>query len=294
MFMDEKYKSIIYALVGMFLYVASDTITKLFLATTPVLDISLIRFAVGLPLIAFISPSIRGNRHAVGFTVVNTVNSMAGVYALTAGSLAGFAIASQMRPLFISGFGILFFGAFYSRKTLFLLIAAFALSLVIFSKEPDIHPWANIIFVVTVAFQSASFAAFGSQHSNQDVLGFTGLYNLVGFLTCLSLKFVLWPEQAFAFGTVCINTLNALIALTASLLVIVSYRTQYKVQASSINYLRLPISLALAATLFGETVTTATVIGSLGIVGIVYEIGRSKVDTSPRRLLRQRRERSEA
>jgi len=70
----------------------------------------------------------------------------------------------------------------------------------------------------------------------------------------------------------------SLIALTASLLVILGYRTQYKVQASAINYLRLPISLILASTLFAETVTIATAAGSLFIIAIVYEIGRSKVE----------------
>jgi len=277
----------------MLLYILSDIITKYYLNTTPVLDISLVRFAIGLPLIAFIRPAMRKNCHAIGFAVVNTINSMAGVYALTAGSLTGFAIASQMRPLFLSGFGILLFGAFYSRKTLMHLIAAFVMSVVIFSRDPDIQQMANIIFVVTVAFQSLSFAAFGSHHSSQDVLGFTGLYNLVGLLSCLGVKFVL-SEQTFALETISVNALNAVIALAASLLVIMSYRTQYKVQASSINYLRLPISLALAVVLFGEAVTALTAVGSLGIIAIVYEIGRSKVEASSHRLLWLRRKQSEA
>ncbi|WP_262031754.1 hypothetical protein [Microvirga sp. Mcv34] len=274
----SKNLSILYSLCALLLYILSDFITKKYLHSTSILDISIMRFAVGLPLIIFLSTPLLKDRHAIGFAIVNTVNSMAGVYALTSGSLAGFAIASQMRPLFVSGFGILFFGALYSRKIIKLLLVAFVASVFVFSRDTDLHQTANIFFVITVILQSASFAAFGSHHTNRDVLGFTGLYNLVGFLTCLFLRVVFWRETAIDFDAIGYSVCNALIALAASLLVILGYRTKYKVQASAINYLRLPISLVLASTFFNETVTIVTAAGSLFIIAIVYEIGRSKVE----------------
>ena len=276
---DSKAIGIGLALAGTLLYVASDALTKGFLATTPVLDIALVRFAVGLPLVVFVGGATLRSLHAIGFTIVNTVNSLAGVYALTAGSLTGFAIASQMRPLFVSGLGILFFGAYFSRKILALLLAAFLLSVAVFAGEPDIGHTANLLFVLTVALQSAAFAAFGSHHTNRHVLGFTGLYNLVGFLTCLALKLAFWREPAFTAETLGVNLVNGLVALAASLCVIMGYRTRHKVQASATNYLRLPISLILATFLFQEAMTLTTVLASLAILAIVFEIGRSKVDS---------------
>jgi hypothetical protein len=259
-----------YALISIVMYIASDIVTKRYLRST-VLDISLVRFALGAPLVYFATRKIITNPHAIGFAAVNTLNSLAGVFALTSGSLVGFALASQMRPLFVASFAMLFFGLRSSLKNIALLIGAFLISAFTFSNATGLLQPSNLYFVVTVALQSASFAAFGQQHTGKDLLAFTGLYNFVGLLICVSLK-IASDEASFDFDGIGLNLCNGLIALGGSIFVLLSYKSPFKVQTAAIQYLRLPVTLCLAFVLFSEEITLRIVIGSAVLLAIAYEI----------------------
>src|SRR4051812_40687647 len=230
--MNGRGAAILYAAISLSLYIASDIVTKRYLHNT-ILDISLVRFALGAPLACFATRRIIRSPHALGFAAVNTLNSLAGVYALTSGSLTGFAFASQMRPLFVASFAILFFGLRSSIRNIALLFAVFLISAFTFSNASGLLQPSNLYFVVTVALQSASFAAFGQQHTGKDLLAFTGLYNLVGLLICLSLKLAS-HEALFDFDGIGLNLCNAVIALGGNIFVLLGYKSSFKVQTAAI------------------------------------------------------------
>jgi drug/metabolite transporter (DMT)-like permease len=126
----------------------------------------------------------------------------------------------------------------------------------------------------------SSFAAFGQQHTGKDLLAFTGLYNLVGLLICLSLK-IAGDEASFDCDGIGLNLCNGFIALSGSIFVLLGYKSSFKVQTAAIQYLRLPATLCLASLLFSEEITMRVVIGSTALLAIAYGIAARPVSDAP-------------
>ncbi|WP_407340119.1 hypothetical protein [Dickeya ananatis] len=152
-----KTNAVILSSISMVLYITSDIITKLFLKDVNVSIISLVRFFYGAPLIFFI-PLIKSiNKSTLIFSTINILNSVVGVISIVTGTISGFAIASQLRPVFIAVFATIFFREknSYSEWVLFFLI--FAISFLLFGNNPGIANKANIIFIITIALQAFYF-----------------------------------------------------------------------------------------------------------------------------------------
>lgn len=158
-----KTNAVILSSISMVLYITSDIITKLFLKDVNVSIISLVRFFYGAPLIFFI-PLIKSiNKSTLIFSTINILNSVVGVISIVTGTISGFAIASQLRPVFIAVFATIFFREknSYSEWILFSLI--FAISFLLFGNNPGIANKANIIFIITIALQAFTFSAFNQK-----------------------------------------------------------------------------------------------------------------------------------
>lgn len=56
-------------------------------------------------------------------------------------------------------------------------------------------------------------------------------------------------------------------------------KATFKLHAGSVNYLRLPITLLAAFFLFGENISTEVIVGSIGILYLIYKLNLIKKPT---------------
>lgn len=113
----SKKTTLLIALLSLFLYMGSDFLSKLFLSNVPVAWIALFRFSFGLPLLFLCNQGAFGNGKVLTFAGANIINSVCGVYAIIAGSLSGFALAGQLRPVFFILFSAIVFKIIYNLKS---------------------------------------------------------------------------------------------------------------------------------------------------------------------------------
>ncbi|WP_407321126.1 hypothetical protein [Dickeya ananatis] len=273
-----KTNAVILSSISMVLYITSDIITKLFLKDVNVSIISLVRFFYGAPLIFFI-PLIKSiNKSTLIFSTINILNSVVGVISIVTGTISGFAIASQLRPVFIAVFATIFFREknSYSEWVLFSLI--FAISFLLFGNNPGIANKANIIFIITIALQAFTFSAFNQKNKNNP-LSYMAIYNSLGFLICLAYVLLSGVNITDLFSHYLALSINAIIALAGSFFSILSMKTTYKLHAGSVNYLRLPITLWAAFFLFDENISMEVIAGSIGILYLIYKLNVIKKTT---------------
>lgn len=275
---NTKTNAVILSGISMVLYITSDIITKLFLKDVNASIISLVRFFYGAPLIFFI-PLIKSiNKSTLIFSTINILNSVVGVISIVTGTISGFAIASQLRPVFIAVFATIFFRErnSYSEWILFSLI--FAISFLLFGNNPEIANKANIIFIITIAMQAFTFSAFNQKNKNNP-LSYMAIYNFLGFSICLTYVLLSGLNVTELFSHYLALSINAIIALAGSFFSILSMRTTYKLHAGSVNYLRLPITLLAAFFLFDENISMEVIAGSIGILYLIYKLNVLKKPT---------------
>lgn len=262
----------------MIMYITSDIITKFFLKDINASIISLVRFFYGVPLIFFI-PFIKSiNKKILIFSTINILNSVVGVISIVTGTISGFAIASQLRPVFIAIFAATLFSEKNSFSEWIYFSLIFAISFFMFGTNPDIANKSNIIFIVTIALQALTFSAFNLKNKNNP-LSYIAIYNLLGFLICFSYIIFAGVNITELLSHPISLSINAIIALAGSYFSILSMKTTFKLHAGSVNYLRLPITLLAAFFLFGENISTEVIVGSIGILYLIYKLNLIKKPT---------------
>lgn len=272
---SSRNHAIFLALISLLLYMASDFFSRAFLSNVGVAWIALFRFTCGLPLLLFTPVDAFRNRNVMIFAGANILNSICGVYAIIAGSLAGFALAAQLRPAFIIFFSVVCYHYRSTWQSWLYLLLLLIISSSLFINDTGFRQQANLIYIVSVAAQAAVFAGIG-RNTAHNLTHFLTVYNVCGFV--LIALFILladtpWPDVSFL--PLLIG--NGLLAMLGSIFNIVSFASDYKVQVSSVSYLRLPLTLLLAGLLFNEELTVFISLCTAGILLLVFLLGRSSV-----------------
>lgn len=108
------------------------------------------------------------------------------------------------------------------------------------------------------------------------------IYNFLGFLICLAYVLLSGVNITELFLNYLALSINAIIALAGSFFSILSMKTTYKLHAGSVNYLRLPITLLAAFSLFDENISMEVIAGSIGILYLIYKLNVIKKPLSLR------------
>lgn len=268
----SKTSTVFIALLSLFLYMGSDFLSKIFLSDVPVAWIALLRFSFGLPLLFFCKRGAFRNSKALTFASANIINSVCGVYAIVAGSLSGFALAGQLRPVFLILFSAIIFRVTYSAKSWLLFTSITLLSFFIFSRDSNIGLYANDIYIVSVAFQAFVFS--GLNREKDSLVNYLAVYNFCGFIL---ISFYILYNQIPVPDAVKFNWLavSGMLAMAGSILNIISLATQFRLEVSSVSYIRLPLTLILSGLLVGEKILASTWICSFSILYLVYLLSKS-------------------
>ncbi|HYM98518.1 MAG TPA: hypothetical protein VET25_02155 [Aestuariivirgaceae bacterium] len=253
-------------LTGSLCYLISEILAKRYLSDCSILEIALVRFAFGAPLI-FVSHS-RLTVRACYFACVNLLNSLAGLGSILYGTMQSFAIASQTRPLFIGLSAALLFQEQMSRRTTMVLFVCAGLSIaVVYTGASLFSPW-TYLFIATILLQAISFAMVGQ--TGTSVWSFLALYNLLGFWVCLiageltsSIILERMWTHAPALGG------SAAFGLAGSVLVLVGMKEGGKARNSVAHYVRLPLTILVGVFLFAEPVNFITLSLVAAIMGLL-------------------------
>ncbi|MDE8559261.1 hypothetical protein [Pantoea vagans] len=268
----SKNSTLFIALLSLFLYMGSDFLSKLFLSNVPVAWIALFRFSFGLPLLFFSTRDAFKSSKALTFAGANVVNSVCGVYAIVAGSLSGFALAGQLRPVFLILFSAIVFNVRYSLKSWLLFLLIISISFLIFRVDSSVGLYANYIYILSVAFQAFVFAGLSREQNN--LVNYLAVYNFCGFI--LTLIYILYNKvpapDAIKFNWMAIS---GALAMAGSILNIISLSTPFRLEVSSVSYIRLPLTLLLSGLFMGETILLSTWICCISVLFLVYLLSKT-------------------
>lgn len=268
----SKNATLFIALLSLFLYMGSDFLSKLLLSNVPVAWIALFRFGFGLPLLFFCKRGAFKSSKTLTFAGANIINSVCGVYAIVEGSLSGFALAGQLRPVFLILFSAIILKVSYSPKSwlLFLLIAS--ISFFIFRVDSNIGLYANYIYIISVAFQAFVFAGLSREKDN--LVNYLAVYNFCGFM--LTLIYILYNQipspDAIKFNWMAIS---GALAMAGSILNIISLSTPFRLEVGSVSYIRLPLTLLLSGLFMGEKILSSTWICCISVLYLVYLLSKT-------------------
>lgn len=157
-----------------------DFLSEIFLSDVPVAWIALLRFSFGLPLLFICWRGAFRSSKALIFSGANIINSVCSVYAIIAGSLSGFALAGQLRPVFLILFSALIFKVTYNSKSWLLFTSIALIRFFIFSRDGNIGLCTNFIYIVSVAFQAFVFS--GLNREKDSLVNYLVVYNCCGFI----------------------------------------------------------------------------------------------------------------
>ncbi|CAI0711801.1 hypothetical protein [Serratia quinivorans] len=268
----SKNSTILIALVSLFLYMGSDFLSKLFLSDVPVAWIALFRFSFGLPLLFFCNPEAFRDGKTLTFAGANIINSVCGVYAIIAGSLSGFALAGQLRPALFILFSSIVFKVAYNLKSWLLFLSIISISFVLFRGDSNIALSANYIYIASVAFQAFVFS--GLNRGKDNLVNYLSVYNLCGF--ALTLIYILYneipPPDAIKFSWLAIS---GMLAMAGSIMNIISLSTPFRLEVSSVSYIRLPLTLLLSGVFVGEVIPVSTWICCISILCLVFLLSKT-------------------
>ena len=255
-------------LTGSLCYLISEILAKRYLGDCSILEIALVRFAFGAPLI-FVSHS-RLTVRACYFACVNLLNSLAGLGSILYGTMQSFAIASQTRPLFIGLSAALLFQEQMSRRTTMVLFVCAGLSIAVVYTGAALFSLWTYLFIATILLQAISFAMVGQTGTSASVWSLLALYNLLGFWVCLvvgeltsSIILERLLTHAPALGG------SAAFGLAGSVLVLVGMKEGGKAKNSVAYYVRLPLTILVGVFLFAEPVNPITLTLVAAIVGLL-------------------------
>lgn len=268
----SKNSTLTIALFSLLLYMGSDFFSKFFLSNVPVAWIALFRFSFGLPLLFFSNPGAFKDGKALTFAGANIINSVCGVYAIIAGSLSGFALAGQLRPVLLILFSAIVFRVTYNLKSWLLFISIIFISFLLFSIDSNIGISANYIYIASVAFQAFVFS--GLNRGKDSLVNYLSVYNCCGF--ALTLIYILYNEiplpDAMKFSWLVVS---GVLAMTGSILNIISLSTPFRLEVSSVSYIRLPLTLLLSGIFVGEYIPASTWICCILILYLVYLLSKT-------------------
>jgi drug/metabolite transporter (DMT)-like permease len=252
---------------GNTLYLLSDIILKFSFAGMDSYQISFFRFAPGILLLAFCSIQNVLNWKSIFFAVVNVINSIFGVFALKNGSLAGYTLAGQMKPLIFSALAILILHERTKPATIGYLILGTVISGYLVASQGDIFDFYTTVFIISTAVQCLSFVALGKDSSSKDVVGGLALYNLTGAAISLGLfththgtpSDIVLGYDLLSYGAP---------ALIGSILLALSYRKADVGRSNIANFIRLPLGIAASILIFGEAISWQVILlaGALTLI----------------------------
>lgn len=264
-------------LIGNLFYVFSEVLLKLFPINATLLDISLVRFGVGLTLIPFASRALVGQLPVIGFAITNTINSIAGYGAIIYGSYQGFSIASQLRPVFVGIISVFVLKEKSTISDLLVIFGCFAISILMNQYDSSIfQPW-TIIFIATVFFQSLSFSLIGNTKNHIGTLGYVSVYNLLGFFVVLLIQILYkFTIVKISFYDFTVLFASGIFGLMGSVLVVSAFQATQKAKTVAGMYIRFPLSLLIAYFLLNETVKFSTMVGCIIMVFLIGVVGFRK------------------
>ncbi|WJV51974.1 hypothetical protein PCO85_11920 [Prodigiosinella aquatilis] len=264
--------TILIALLSLLLYMGSDFLSKTLLSNIPVSWISLFRFSCGLPLLLFCNPGAFNSRKVMTFAGANVINSVCGVYAIVAGSLSGFALAGQLRPVFLILFSAIILKINYNLKSWALFSIIFIISYFLFISDKNIGLSANYIYIASVAFQAFVFS--GLSRNNDSLVSYLAVYNFCGFI--LTLLYILYNKLPFP-DALSINglVLSGVLAMAGSILNIISLSTPFRLEVGSVSYIRFPLTLLLSGLFMGESIPALTWVCCTVILWLVYLLSKT-------------------
>lgn len=238
-------------LAGSLLYLLSDVLAKKYLSDVSLALIISSRYAIGLVLLPYLTVAALVSWRSHFFSTVNIANSAAGVAALIFGTMQGFALASQFRPVFMAAI-LAWMGMKASPGATVRIVLAFAVSLLIAIDGSIFSVW-TLIFLVTILFQCITFVIAGKA-SDISPLAFAALYNLVGAILSFVVLFVVdWvmptPTQALVL------IVSSALSVIGSVAMILALSRPSSFSSAIGLYVRLPLSMLAGLLLFDETPT---------------------------------------
>jgi drug/metabolite transporter (DMT)-like permease len=263
--------SFLSVLAGNVCYLASEIIAKLYLSDCTVVEVSLARFAIGAPLFLFAAWRSFDAR-TIYFALVNVLNSVVGTGAILYGTLQSFAIASQMRPVFVAASAVLLYRETVSLRTVLVLAGCCAVSAAIVYSGPDLFSGWTYIFLGTIALQALSFAMVG-QPGSANVWSILALYNVVGLLACGIAGSLVFGISLARLGNHALPLAgSAAFGFLGSILVLIGISERDKARNGIASYVRLPLTIMAGVLLFAEPISITTLI-FLGILVALLSIG---------------------
>ncbi|MDP9568875.1 UNVERIFIED_ORG: drug/metabolite transporter (DMT)-like permease [Kosakonia oryzae] len=271
---SSRRSAVLLSLLSLLLYMASDFFSKSCLSHIPVPYISLFRFACGLPLLAFTRREEFVNRKVILFAGANVLNSVCGVFAIISGSLSGFALAGQLRPVFIILFCAIVYRYRYALSSWLCFTGIMVCSIFLFTINDAFSQTANLIYIFSVAMQAFVFAGIG-RNPGESLISFLAVYNLSGFVLMLA-YIIVCSLPVPDLSSVLILAGNGALAMSGSILTLLSLATDYKLEASSVNYARLPLTLLFSWLLLDERLPVLVWISIIGVLILVCLLSRDK------------------
>lgn len=272
----SKNSTLFIALLSLFLYMGSDFLSKLLLSNVSIAWIALFRFSFGLPLLFFCKRDAFKSCKALTFAGANVINSVCGVYAIVAGSLSGFALAGQLRPVFQILFSAIIFKVSYSSKPWLLFLLIMSISFLIFSMDNNIGLYANYIYILSVALQAFVFATLSREKDSH--ISYLAVYNFCGFI--LTFIYILYNQipapDAIKFNWMAVS---GALAMAVSILNIISLSTSFRLEVSSVSYIRLPLTLLLSGLFMGKEILSLTWLCCISVLCLVYLLSKTSART---------------
>lgn len=264
--------------VGTLLYLLSDIIAKKYLSSTSIYLIVSFRYFCGIVLIPWLTWSAFTSWRSHFFSTVNIVNSAAGVLALIYGTIQGFAIASQFRPIFMS-LVLFVIGVKITASQSIRMLLAFILSLAIALDGSVFNVW-TAVFLATIFLQCVSFALVNKTKEIPPI-AFAALYNLIGSIICLfTLFFVQWDHPDLR--TLIILIISSSISVIGSVALILAFAKTSSSSSAMGLYIRLPLSIFAGLFIFGETPTPiASILVCLLVCILIFDAWKNTHSPKP-------------
>lgn len=270
---SSRRNAVLVSFISMLLYMGSNFFSKTYLSHIPISYISLFRFACGLPLLVFCRRAAFVNQKVILFAGANILNSVCGVFAIISDSLSGFALAGQLRPVFIILFCAVVYHYRYALSSWFYCIGIMAISFFIFTVTDGLGEQANLIYIFSVALQAFVFAGVG-RNTGESLVSFLAVYNLFGF--ALMLAYVIACSLPIPdLSSILVLVSNGGLAILGSILTIVSLATDYKLEVSSVNYTRLPLTMVFSYLFLGERLSFLVWVGIITVLILVLLLSRN-------------------
>lgn len=264
--------ALLVSFLSMLLYMGSDFFSKTYLSHISIPYISLFRFACGLPLLVFTRRAAFVNQKVILFAGANVLNSVCGVFAIISGSLSGFALAGQLRPVFIILFCAVVYHYRYALSSWLYFTGIMVVSLFLFTVTDGLGEQANLIYIFSVALQAFVFAGIG-RNTGESLISYLAVYNLVGFAIMVAYV-IICSLPIPHLSSILVLTGNGALAMLGSILTIVSLATDYKLEVSSVNYTRLPLTMVFSYFLLGERLSLIAWIGVITVLVLVFLLSR--------------------